>query len=65
MRIVCQQTILIKYHTLFVIFIFFLFFFFYVVSYKGKYVHDYWLTACSSLPRKKVWLGELTVPQWP
>ena len=22
----------------------------------------YWLTACSSLPRKKVWLGELTVP---
>ena len=30
-----------------------------VVSYKGKYVHDYWLTACSSLPRKKVWLGEL------
>ena len=26
---------------------------------------NYWLTACSSLPRKKVWLGELTVPQWP
>ena len=25
----------------------------------------YWLTACSSLPRKKVWLCELTVPQWP
>ena len=25
----------------------------------------YWLTACSSLPRKKVWLGELTVPPWP
>ena len=24
-----------------------------------------WLTACSSLPRKKVWLSELTVPQWP
>ena len=23
----------------------------------------YWLTACSSLPRKKVWLGELTIPQ--
>ena len=22
----------------------------------------YWLTACSSLPRKKVWLGELTIP---
>ena len=22
----------------------------------------FWLTACSSLPRKKVWLGELTVP---
>ena len=26
---------------------------------------NYWLTACSSLPRKKMWLGELTVPQWP
>ena len=26
---------------------------------------NYWLTACSSLPRKKVRLGELTVPQWP
>ena len=26
---------------------------------------NYWLTACSSLPRKMVWLGELTVPQWP
>ena len=24
---------------------------------------NYWLTTCSSLPRKKVWLGELTVPQ--
>ena len=24
----------------------------------------YWLTACSSLSRKKVWLGELTVPPW-
>ena len=36
-----------------------------VVSYKRKYVHDFWLTACSSLPRKKMWLGELTVPQWP
>ena len=23
----------------------------------------YWLTACSSLPMEKVWLGELTVPQ--
>ena len=23
------------------------------VSYKRKYVHDYWLTARSSLPRKK------------
>ena len=22
----------------------------------------YWLTACSSLPRKKLWLGELTIP---
>ena len=22
----------------------------------------YWLTASSNLPRKKVWLGELTVP---
>ena len=27
------------------------------------YVRDNWLTACSSLPRKKVCLGELTVPQ--
>ena len=29
---------------------------------------NYWLTACSSLPRKKVWLGELTeltVQPWP
>ena len=25
-----------------------------VISYKRKYVHNYWLTACSSLPRKKV-----------
>ena len=26
----------------------------------------YWLTAsCSSLPRKKVWLDELTIPPWP
>ena len=25
----------------------------------------YWLTACSSLPRKKVWLGELAVTPWP
>ena len=25
----------------------------------------YWLTACSSMPRKKVWLLELTVPSWP
>ena len=25
----------------------------------------YWLTACSSLPRKKVWLGELTIRLWP
>ena len=24
-----------------------------VVSYKRKYVHKYWLTACSSLPSKK------------
>ena len=24
----------------------------------------YWLTSCSSLPRKNVWLGELTVPPW-
>ena len=22
----------------------------------------YWLTACSSLPKEKVWLGELTMP---
>ena len=25
----------------------------------------YWLTTCSSLPRKKVWLGELTFQPWP
>ena len=30
---------------------------------QAKVMHDYWLPACSSLPRKKVWLGELTVPQ--
>ena len=23
---------------------------------------NYWLAACSSLPRKKVWFGELAVP---
>ena len=32
-----------------------------VVSYKRKYVHKV-LVNQSSLPRKKVWLGELTVP---
>ena len=26
---------------------------------------SYWLTVCSSLPRKKVWLGELTIQTWP
>ena len=26
---------------------------------------NYWLTACSSLPRKNVWISKLTVPQWP
>ena len=25
----------------------------------------FWLTASSSLPKKKVWLGELSVPTWP
>ena len=25
----------------------------------------YWLTACLSFLRKKVWLGELTIPPWP
>ena len=29
-----------------------------VVSYKRKYVHE----VLASLPRKKMWLGELTVP---
>ena len=29
---------------------------------KANICAKYWLTACSSLPRKKVWLGELTVP---
>ena len=32
-----------------------------VVSYKRKYVHKVLVIACSSLPREKVWLGELTV----
>ena len=27
-----------------------------------EFCTKYWLTACSSWPRKKVWLGELTVP---
>ena len=31
-----------------------------VVSYKRKYVHEV-LVHCSSLPRKRVWLGELTL----
>ena len=33
-----------------------------VVSYSKSMCTNYWLTACSSLPRKNVWLGELTVP---
>ena len=33
-----------------------------VVSYKQKYMHKLLVTACSSLPRKKVRLGEMTVP---
>ena len=32
-----------------------------VVSYKRKYVHEILVNCLSSLPRKKVWLGKLTV----
>ena len=32
-----------------------------VVSYKRKYVQEVLVNPKSSLPRKKVWLGELTV----
>ena len=32
------------------------------VSLKQSMYTKYWLTAKSSLPRKIVWLGELTVP---
>ena len=31
-------------------------------SYKRKFVPKYWLTSFSNLPRKKVSLGELTIP---
>ena len=31
----------------------------------GQLQATVWLTACSSLSRKKLWLGELAIPQWP
>ena len=36
-----------------------------VVSYKGKYVHEVLVNCLFKLAQEKVWLGELTVPQWP
>ena len=37
-----------------------------VVSYKRMYLHEVLVKHFkSSLPRKKVWLGELTFPTWP
>ena len=36
-----------------------------VVSYKRKYVHEVLVNCLFKLAQEKVWLGELTVPQWP
>ena len=36
-----------------------------VVSYKRKYVHDLLVKHLFKPAQEKVWLGELTVPQWP
>ena len=36
-----------------------------VVSYKWKYVHEVLVNCLFKLAQEKVWLGELTVPQWP
>ena len=36
-----------------------------VVSYKWKYVHELLVNRLFKPAQEKVWLGELTVPQWP
>ena len=36
-----------------------------VVSYKRKYVHKLLVNRLFKPAQEKVWLGELTVPQWP
>ena len=36
-----------------------------VVSYKRKYVHKLLVNHLFKPAQEKVWLGELTVPQWP
>ena len=36
-----------------------------VVSYKRKYVHELLVNRLFKPAQEKVWLGELTVPQWP
>ena len=36
-----------------------------VVSYKRKYVHELLVNRLFKSAQEKVWLGELTVPQWP
>ena len=36
-----------------------------VVSYKRKYVHKLLVNRLFKPAKEKVWLGELTVPQWP
>ena len=36
-----------------------------VVSYKRKYVHKLLVIRLFKPAQEKVWLGELTVPQWP
>ena len=36
-----------------------------VVSYKRKYLHELLVNRLFKPAQEKVWLGELTVPQWP
>ena len=36
-----------------------------VVSYKRKHVHELLVNRLFKPAQEKVWLGELTVPQWP
>ena len=36
-----------------------------VVSYKRKYVHELLVNRLFKPAQEKVWLGELTVLQWP